>query len=450
MVEVILTTPCARSVRAGVAGGQDRGGCGIRCGPSRHSRDAAPVGIEWRLDSFHRGSSDGNGECGAASLSQMAVPAECARYPDVPSGYTRAAVAHAGGIRSPTDRASLSPAARRPVRGVQSAAHARDAQTDLGPDRFEAQTDLDSQSAPEGRAHLRALAFEGSREGAARAQKAQPEGQSRLPVERASDRRLQHQSVSGRLSTSRDRRGQLAHLATHGRLLGRAERRDATGTDGLGRLEGLSQRAQVRTPGTGKFSVSCRKGCTIQSCKTIEAESCMNNTGLYLRGDIWWYRIGRGVRRSSKSNDLNEARAQRDQALAVQRPFQVETDWRRHVEAQREDSNSWIRRTHSHMRRKTKIREWLPCITLEEFTGVVLRSNGFCALTGLPFHRAAGKHPFAISIDRIDSSIGYCGGNLRVVLLAVNLGMSHWGEESFRAIARALVGKELLSGCTKS
>lgn len=97
------------------------------------------------------------------------------------------------------------------------------------------------------------------------------------------------------------------------------------------------------------------------------------------------------------------------------------------------------------MRLKSRRRQWLNCISLEEFTHLALMSDGHCAITGIPFSREDRKHaPFAISVDRIESVKGYCSGNVRFVLLAVNLGMSHWGDEAFRQIARALVGRELI------
>lgn len=173
-------------------------------------------------------------------------------------------------------------------------------------------------------------------------------------------------------------------------------------------------------------------------------------TGVYKRGDIWWYRVGRTIRRSSRSRNMHDAIAMRERALAIYREGAVRDEWREWVSAQQGDSNSWLRRTHSHMRRRTRIRGWADCISMEELVRLVRASNGACALTGLPFSRTERKHdPFSISVDRIDSRQGYCAGNVRLVLLAVNLGMSHWGEDAFRVIARALVGRELVDRCTK-
>lgn len=40
------------------------------------------------------------------------------------------------------------------------------------------------------------------------------------------------------------------------------------------------------------------------------------------------------------------------------------------------------------------------------------------------------KHPFAPSLDRISSHGGSTADNLRLVCIAVNLGMGQWGEEN--------------------
>ncbi len=57
---------------------------------------------------------------------------------------------------------------------------------------------------------------------------------------------------------------------------------------------------------------------------------------------------------------------------------------------------------------------------------------GVCELSGLPFFFRVGKerpHPYAPSIDRIDSSKGYLQSNCRLVLWCLNAGMLDFGEE---------------------
>lgn len=63
-----------------------------------------------------------------------------------------------------------------------------------------------------------------------------------------------------------------------------------------------------------------------------------------------------------------------------------------------------------------------------ELTGIPFFSGQF----GIPVHRA-----FSPSIDRIDNSLGYLKSNVRIVLLAVNVMLSDWGQPIFEAIARS-------------
>jgi hypothetical protein len=72
------------------------------------------------------------------------------------------------------------------------------------------------------------------------------------------------------------------------------------------------------------------------------------------------------------------------------------------------------------------------------------RQGGRCAVTGIRFSleeypHALVKHPFAPSLDRMDSKVGYTVSNVRLVCVAVNFGMNQWGEDVFMRLARAAV-----------
>lgn len=83
-------------------------------------------------------------------------------------------------------------------------------------------------------------------------------------------------------------------------------------------------------------------------------------------------------------------------------------------------------------------------LTLTGLELVALRSGGRCEVSGIDFHLdGEPRHPFRPSIDRIDSSAGYDIDNVRMVCLAVNLCMSHWGEAVFMKIAAAALSKKL-------
>ena len=61
-----------------------------------------------------------------------------------------------------------------------------------------------------------------------------------------------------------------------------------------------------------------------------------------------------------------------------------------------------------------------------------------CALTGIPFfakHPALRVHPYSPSFDRIDCAGGYTMDNVRIVVFAINVMLSDWGEEVFRRVS---------------
>lgn len=92
---------------------------------------------------------------------------------------------------------------------------------------------------------------------------------------------------------------------------------------------------------------------------------------------------------------------------------------------------------HSRKNAKTRgIRHDLGKPDLEELW---LRSKGRCELTGirLDLFRASAwrRRPYAPSIDRIDSNMGYTKDNCRIVCVAINLALNEWGEEVFHRIS---------------
>ncbi len=68
--------------------------------------------------------------------------------------------------------------------------------------------------------------------------------------------------------------------------------------------------------------------------------------------------------------------------------------------------------------------------------------EGHCELTGLPFDfEHGGKvgrfNPYAPSVDRAISGGDYTPDNCRMVIMALNVGMNFWGEETYRKVAKA-------------
>jgi hypothetical protein len=79
-------------------------------------------------------------------------------------------------------------------------------------------------------------------------------------------------------------------------------------------------------------------------------------------------------------------------------------------------------------------------LTLDWAIAEVERAEFKCALSGIDFytkHDAQSfRNPFAPSIDRINAAKGYVPDNCRIVVVALNIGISDWGEAVFEKIAR--------------
>lgn len=70
---------------------------------------------------------------------------------------------------------------------------------------------------------------------------------------------------------------------------------------------------------------------------------------------------------------------------------------------------------------------------------------GKCEVTGIPFDLDISKRakPFAPSIDRRDSSLGYTPENVQVVVWIYNAAKSHWSHAEVMRMARALCDRDL-------
>ena len=82
-------------------------------------------------------------------------------------------------------------------------------------------------------------------------------------------------------------------------------------------------------------------------------------------------------------------------------------------------------------------------LDLDYVMGIYDAQKGNCALSGIKMTYISGKGriPTNISIDRIDSNLGYIEGNIQLVCCAVNLAKSNWSEEEFVDICRKIVAK---------
>jgi hypothetical protein len=72
-----------------------------------------------------------------------------------------------------------------------------------------------------------------------------------------------------------------------------------------------------------------------------------------------------------------------------------------------------------------------------------MSQKGCCALTGRQFEnielRCTKDTPFAPSIDRIDSSLGYTMENVRIVCLIVNYSLGNFGDKFLKIICEEYI-----------
>lgn len=65
--------------------------------------------------------------------------------------------------------------------------------------------------------------------------------------------------------------------------------------------------------------------------------------------------------------------------------------------------------------------------------------RGMCAITGLPMHTTLNESDLSVSPDRIDNTLGYIDGNVRLVCSRANLMMSNMDASHFEWWCRAVV-----------
>jgi len=79
-------------------------------------------------------------------------------------------------------------------------------------------------------------------------------------------------------------------------------------------------------------------------------------------------------------------------------------------------------------------------ITLDELMGKWEDQGGLCAVSGLRMTWKGGvTTPTSISIDRIDSKLGYTNANIRLVCCMVNIFKGRWTDSEMLVMAKAIV-----------
>lgn len=168
--------------------------------------------------------------------------------------------------------------------------------------------------------------------------------------------------------------------------------------------------------------------------------------GLIRRGRTWHIsRVigGRQLRVSTKCTSLPAAIEFYRRWEAKTLIAEHDTAWAAEIEAAASGRSPWVMRLLMQCRKGRKPNT----LDLADITHMAIRSGGRCEVSGLPFSfEVHGKRkPFAPSIDRVDSSVGYTPENTRLVCYAVNVAMNCWGDAPFLRICRAVAVKDMIA-----
>jgi hypothetical protein len=95
-------------------------------------------------------------------------------------------------------------------------------------------------------------------------------------------------------------------------------------------------------------------------------------------------------------------------------------------------------------RARTKKHRWdmETLINADDLGSLWKQCDGHCAVSGRyfsmeDFDKCLARHPFAPSLDRIDSRKGYTLSNTRLVCVASNFCMNQWGDGVIRELVQA-------------
>lgn len=176
--------------------------------------------------------------------------------------------------------------------------------------------------------------------------------------------------------------------------------------------------------------------------------------GLTKRGGVYHLSMSRNgmrIRRTlGAGTSLNEAKIEllrfRSQAAELKRnkiqyalPDPDGAPW--------QAPETWIKDVLARAKRRSKQKRRDFNLTADIVRNLFESAAGRCQVTGIPFTINSEKrfhsHPFMPSIDRINSSLGYVDGNVRLVCYCVNIAMSQWGEVVLEKMAKAYMLKTL-------
>lgn len=162
-----------------------------------------------------------------------------------------------------------------------------------------------------------------------------------------------------------------------------------------------------------------------------------NNHYWLLRGT----RYRQYIERSLATTELDEARRAADEILAAM-PFRASSAYI--VSPDTAELPGWGLKIMDAARWRSTKSGTPFSLSKEDMLALVKRANGRCMLTGIEFSsqrsnqpasRRSRRRPFGPSLDRIVPDRGYNAENCRLVIFALNVAMSDWGENVFRQVA---------------
>lgn len=125
----------------------------------------------------------------------------------------------------------------------------------------------------------------------------------------------------------------------------------------------------------------------------------------------------------------------------------VSQKWREYVQGLKNDKASWVYNIYNSILSRSRRKERLCNISVDDIFDLVISSNGRCQVTDIPFSMNKPQNcrtaPYFPSIDRIDSSKGYCKGNCRLICYAVNMALNQWGDQVLEKISMAFLYKKM-------
>lgn len=148
-------------------------------------------------------------------------------------------------------------------------------------------------------------------------------------------------------------------------------------------------------------------------------------------------RVAKYMHGSATEDDARAMAAQIERGFIHNIKTPANSEWDSYVE-RLVGNKSWLDDALAKCRHRSALKG-RACMIDREFIADRLRlTRGRCELTGLRFSTDkadVANRPFAHSIDRIDSTLGYTRSNVRIVCAGINVAMMHWGEALFGKLA---------------